>query len=609
MLFFCIVLFSYKNVKWVKCKILLQFPVKKSCKRNIVLDTLWSFISEFFELISVILLFLLVCLFIYDRYVQRKHQLLINYPVIGRMRYLFEALREPLRQYFAEETFYESRDKIDWVYNAAKNRPNFKSFSVDQPFRKDRFILKHSSSVLNDEEVSDDFCVTFGEKREKPFTSQTPIIRSAMSDGALSPEAVRAFSLGATLSKYTVNIGEGGFTSNHLYTLKPDRSQRGYLEIVKSNLFADIIYKLMGHTFNHAMAVRVHRKLLLKKSKTANTYIYEPESHILFRVNWDAPLDAFPEDVPDSLPDMVFQMSSGLYGVRDEKGHFDEERYAKVMRFCRMTEIKIAQGAKQTGGKLSGSKVTADIAYYRGVKEGEDIFSPNRFPYATSIKSLLRFIEKLQKISQKPVGLKIVISDAEEIDRIIRIVAKRKKRGCTLPDFITVDSGEGGSATAPLELMEAVGLNTKNSLYILDDSLRRHGLREDIKIIASGKILTPDDIAIVLSLGADAVGIARGFMMSGGCIRARMCSGFGSHKCPIGMATQDPKIRASYLVVKQAHEIANYHTNLLNGLKTILAVMGYKNIKRFNKKNLTYRNRTGDVYFNIDDYFSKKLHR
>ena len=574
-----------------------------------MLDTLWYFVSEFIEVIVIIILFALIILFIYDRYVQRQHQLLINYPVIGRMRYLFEALREPLRQYFAEETFYESRDKIDWVYNAAKNRPNFKSFSVDQPFRKDRFILKHSSSVLNDEEISDDFSITFGEKREKPFTAKTPVIRSAMSDGALSPEAVRAFSLGATLSNFTVNIGEGSLTSNHLYTLKPDKRQPKYLEIVKSNPFADIIYKIMGRIFNHAMAIRVHRKLLLRNSKTANTYIYEPSSHILFRVNWDAPLEAFPSEVPDSLPDMIFQMSSGLYGVRDTEGNFDEERYAKVMRFCRMTEIKIAQGAKQTGGKLSGNKVTADIAYYRGVKEGQDIFSPNRFPYATSIKSLLRFIGKLQVISQKPVGLKIVISDAEEIDRIARIVAKRKERGCSLPDFITVDSGEGGSATAPLELMEAVGLNTKNSLYILDDALRRHGLREDIKIIASGKILTPDDIAIMLSLGADAVGIARGFMMSGGCIRARMCSGFGSHTCPVGMATQDPKIRASYLVVKQGHKIANYHTNLLNGIKTILAIMGYKDIKRFNKKNLTYRNKIGDVYFNVDDYFNKRLHR
>ncbi len=572
-------------------------------------DILSDFVSEFLELLLIIVLLAILFLFVYDRYVQRKHQLLINYPVIGRMRYLFEALREPLRQYFAEETFYESRDKIDWVYKAAKNKPNYKSFSVDQPFKEDRFILKHSSSVLNEEELSDDFTVTFGSHRPQPFDSRSPIIRSAMSDGALSPEAVRAFSRGATLSNFTINIGEGGLTSNHLYTLKPDFAHAGYLEIIKGSMLANIVFKITEQLFNRATAINTYRKITLKNKKTANTYIYESNSRILFRINWDAPLANFPQTVPDSLPDMIFQMGSGLYGVRDENGKFDEMRYAKAMRFCRMTEIKIAQGAKQTGGKLSGAKVTADISYYRGVEEGKDLFSPNRFPYATSLRSLMHFIGKLQEISEKPVGIKIVISDAEEIDRIVRLAALHKEKGLPLPDFITVDSGEGGSATAPLELMEAVGLNTYNSLYILDMTLKKYNLRNDIKIIASGKILTPDDVAIILSLGADAVGIARGFMMSGGCIRARMCSGFGSHKCPVGMATQDPKIRASYLVVKQARHMANYHDNLLKGLKTLLAVMGYKHISRLGKQNLTYRNRTGDVYFNVDDYFSRKLHR
>ena len=194
---------------------------------------IWGFLIEFIEFILIGLVFLLINLYIYDRFVQRKHQLLINYPVIGRMRYLFEALREPLRQYFAEETFYESRDKIDWVYKAAKNYPNYQSFSVTQPFSGARFIVKHASNVLNDSEVSDDFSVTFGQNREIPFVAPSPIIRSAMSDGALSPEAVRAFSLGGTISNYTINAGEGGLTSNHLYTLKPDLDNCDYLEIVK----------------------------------------------------------------------------------------------------------------------------------------------------------------------------------------------------------------------------------------------------------------------------------------------------------------------------------------------------------------------------------------
>jgi glutamate synthase domain-containing protein 2 len=462
--------------------------------------------------------------------------------------------------------------------------------------------------VLNEDEVSEDMRVTYGEKREKPYVAKTPIVRSAMSDGALSPEAVRAFSLGATLSGYTLNTGEGGLTSNHLYTLNPAPGDDiSYLEVVKSTPFADRVFSIVDRWINRTYAIKAYRKILLEK-KAHNTYIYGKDAKILFRVNWDAPLNAFPKEVPASLPDMILQISSGLYGVRDKEGRFDEARYAKAMCFCRMTEIKIAQGAKQTGGKLAGSKVTADIAYYRGVEEGKDLFSPNRFPYADTPDHLLDFIGRLQEISQKPVGVKIVISDENIVDKLVARVAKRKKEGLAIPDFLTVDSGEGGSATAPLELMESVGLNTVNALYILDTALRRYDLREDIKIIASGKILTPDDVIITMSLGADAVGIARGFMMSGGCIRARMCSGYGSHKCPVGMATQDPKKRASYMVVKQGHQIANYHNNLIKGMKMMLAIMGFDHYRKLSRKNLTFRNRNGEIFFDVEAYFKQKLH-
>jgi glutamate synthase domain-containing protein 2 len=574
------------------------------------LDTinyLWEFISEFFIFFLTAFVLFVIFLFIYDKYVQRKHALLINYPVIGRFRFLFEALREPLRQYFAEETFYESKDKVDWVYTAAKDKPNYQSFSVHQPFAESRFIIKHASSVLNDDEVSDNTEVVFGQNREIPFVSKTPIIRSAMSDGALSPEAVRAFSIAGKNSELTINTGEGSLTSNHLFTLKPDLNNAKYLEIVKSNFIAETAFKVGSLLFNRKIALKWYRSILLNK-KTQNTYIYDTTSHVLFRVNWDADIQEFPKSVPQSIPNMIFQMSSGLYGVRDKNGNFDPLRYQKVMKFCRMTEIKIAQGAKQTGGKLGASKVTADIAYYRGVPEGKDLFSPNRFPFANTTEELLDFVEELQELSRKPVGFKIVVSDVNAVKELASNIAKRKQQSKNIPDFISVDSGEGGSATAPLELMESVGLTTHNALYVLDTVFRDYGIRDDIKIIASGKILTPDDIIITMCMGADAVGIARGFMMSGGCIRARMCSGFGTHVCPVGMATQDKKKRASYLVTKEGNEIGNYHKNLIKGMKVMLAVMGLKSIKDLNKHLLTFKNRNGEIYFNIDNYFKNKLH-
>jgi len=516
-------------------------------------------------------------------------------------------LREPMRQYFAEETFYDSKDKVDWVYKAAKDIPNYQSFSVTQPFSGSRFIIKHSTNVLNEDEVDDDTSVTFGKDREFPFVSHTPIVRSAMSDGALSPEAVRSFAIAGANSKLTINTGEGSLTSNHLFTLTPDLNNAKYLEIVKSKPFAEFAFKIGDKLFNRKIALKWYRTILLNK-KTQNTYIYDTKTHVLFRVNWKANIEDFPTEVPPSIANMIFQMSSGLYGVRDDNGKFDELRYQKVMKFCRMTEIKIAQGAKQTGGKLAGAKVTADIAYYRGVPEGENVFSPNRFPFADTTTHLLDFVNRLQKLSQKPVGFKIVISDAKAVDDMVKEMAQRKAEGKSLPDFISVDSGEGGSATAPLELMESVGLTTNNALYVLDTTLSKHGIRDDVKIIVSGKILTPDDIVISLSMGADAIGIARGFMMSGGCIRAKMCSGFGSHVCPVGMATQDEKKRASYLVVKQGEQIGNYHNNMIKSMKVVLAVMGVKNINQLNKSLLTFKNRNGEIYFDIDKYFHQKLH-
>lgn len=571
------------------------------------IHSVWELFTQFIEFFVLIGLVGLVMLYVYDKYVQRNHALLINYPIIGRFRYFFEALREPFRQYFGEESFYDSKDKVDWVYKAAKDVPNYKSFSLSQPMSGSRFIVKHVSNVLNDNEVSKDMSVTFGKNREIPFVSHTPIIRSAMSDGALSPEAIRAFALAGVESTLTVNTGEGSLTSNHLYTHKPDLNNCDYLEIVKSTPFAEFAFKMGSFFFNNAIAAKWYRTVLLHK-KTQNTYIYDNTTNVLFRVNWDAPLEAFPKEIPSDIPNIVFQMGSGLYGVRDVNGKFDELKYQKVMKFCRMTEIKIAQGAKQTGGKLAGSKVTADIAYYRGVPEGKDVFSPNRFPYADTTSHLLDFVEKLQNLSKKPVGFKIVVSDSNAVEEMVKEIASRKSGGRNTPDFITIDSSDGGSATAPLELMESVGLTTNNALYILDSMLKKYNIRDDVKIIASGKILTPDDVIITMCMGADAVGIARGFMMSGGCIRAHMCSGFGTHVCPVGMATQDEKKRASYLVVKKGHEIASYHANLIKGMKMMMAVMGIEHISKLNKSKLTFKNRNDEIYFDIDEYFQHKLH-
>lgn len=304
---------------------------------------------------------------------------------------------------------------------------------------------------------------------------------------------------------------------------------------------------------------------------------------------------------------MIFQMSSGLYGVRDENGGFSEDRYKKVMSLCKMTEIKLAQGAKQTGGKLIGSKVTPAIAYFRGVEPYKDLFAPNRFPYAQDISHLLDFVERLQNLSQKPVGFKLVISSREHFEEYVKEIVKRKNTNQGgIPDFITIDGGDGGSATAPIYLMDSVGFTLRDAVFIASEVLEQHGLKDDIKIVASSKILTPDDVIITLALGADMVGIGRGFMLSAGCIRARMCSGQGSHQCPVGLATQKRSLRRSYLTYKQAQKVKNYHNKLIAGVKTMLAVMGKRCTSELSKKDLTFIDRNGFIHSDISAYYKEK---
>ena len=554
----------------------------------------------------IVFFIVIIAWYVHDKYVQREHQLLVNYPIIGRLRYFFEEVREPFRQYFGDENFYESKDKLDWVYKASRDVPNYTSFSPSQPLAKPKFMIKHANIVLNDDEVENDFEVVFGEEREKPFTSKSIIARSAMSDGSISPEGTRAFVQGSFLGNFPINSGEGGLTSNFFTTHK--NYDKSYMKIVEGNNFQKRIKNLAKLFFNDAVALDVYRKLVFKKDLEAETYILDKEKEQFYRPNWDAPLEVFPKEKPSDMPDIIFQISSGLYGARDKNGKFDEERYKKVMSFCQMTEIKLAQGAKQTGGKLSGHKVTPAIAYYRNVEAYKDLFSPNRFPFANSIEELFDFIGKLQELSQKPVGIKIVISSKDNIEPYAKEIKRRVDLGIKgYPDFITLDSGSGGSATAPLEMMERVGLNIRNSVYLVNKVLIDYNIRHRIKIIAAGKILTPDDIIIVKSLGADFLQIARGFMMSAGCIRARYCSGTTGRECPVGLATQDKSKRRKYFVVKHANYVSNYHKNLLKNVKGLLSIMGLKNIKQLDKSRLFFIDKDLKVYDNVDEVFQRKL--
>ncbi|RXK12228.1 FMN-binding glutamate synthase family protein [Halarcobacter mediterraneus] len=567
-----------------------------------VIDQIFLYI----EVIILVILIIILAWYVHDKYVQRDHQLLVNYPIIGRLRYLLEEAREPFRQYFGDEKFYESKDKLDWVYKASSDLPNYASFSPSQPLPKPKFMLRHATIVLNEDEVDTDFKVTFGERRKKPFIAKSIISRSAMSDGSISPEGTRAFVRGSFMGDFPINSGEGGLTSNFFVTHQ--NYDRKYMKVVDGTRFQKKMKDLVLKLFNGAMAADAYRKMVFKDDPESETYVFDTRTQIFHRPNWEAPLENFPEDVPEDMPDIILQISSGLYSVRTKDGKFDPERYQKVMRFCRMTEIKIAQGAKQTGGKLVAEKVSPAIAYYRNVEAHKDLFSPNRFPYANTVEELFDFIGQMQELSDKPVGIKIVISDYENIVPFAKEIKKRVEEGNeAFPDFISIDGGSGGSATAPIEMMERIGLNIRDSIYLVNKVLEDYSVRNKVKLVASGKLLTPDDIIVIMSLGADFVQIARGFMMSAGCIRARYCSGTTGHECPVGLATQNKEKRKKYFVHKQAKKVRDYHKNLLKGVRSLLAVMGLKNIKELDKHKIMFLDRNSKVHDNIDSVFGRIL--
>ena len=544
-----------------------------------------------FKVLIVAIVFVLVAIFIYDRFIQREKQLLINYPLIGRLRYFFYMLRGPMRQYFGDETFYDSFEKIEWVNKVSSGENPLLSFSPTNPHGNQYILFKHANFVKEVSEVQKEFSVTFGKERKKPFVSKSIVGRSAMSDGAISPEGTRAFSYGAKTGQFPINTGEGGLTSNFLAGFDiNDCHCTEYLEVKEGTLFARGTYKILRFLFNRDAAQRVYRSMVVRQ-KDRGSFIFDVKKLIFFRIDWKKDLAFFPEKVPESIADIVFQMGSGLYGVRGDDGEFDKERYQKVMRFAQMTEIKMAQGAKQTGGKLLAAKVSDDIAYYRGIPAHQDLISPNRFPYAKDMDTFFDFISELQVLSDKPVGFKIVISTKEDFEIYAKALKDRKDVGKSIADFLTIDGGDGGSATAPLEMMSKIGLPIRDSLRIVVEVLEAYGLRDDIKLIAAEKVLAPDDIVELLCYGADFINIARGFMISAGCIRARECSGAGGRHCPVGLATMDEGKRSRYPILHKAEFVANYHHQLLHGVRSLMAVMGKGHTSELEMNDLNPRHK------------------
>jgi glutamate synthase domain-containing protein 2 len=265
--------------------------------------------------------------------------------------------------------------------------------------------------------------------------------------------------------------------------------------------------------------------------------------------------------------DLVFQIGTAKYGVRDAQGGLSDTRLRDLAAIdrVRMFELKLAQGAKPgKGGILPAAKVTPEIAEIRGIPVGEASISPNRHPEFDDVDGLLDMIGHIREVTGKPCGFKTVMGAPAFLEDLFEAVTRRGVE-CA-PDFITVDGGDGGTGAAPMALMDNVGLPLREALPMAVALRDRYGLKDRIRVIASGKLLIPGHAAWAIAAGADFIQCGRGFMFSLGCIQALKCH---RNTCPTGITTHDKRLQRGLVVKDKAEKVADYANTIRQHVEMI----------------------------------------
>ena len=436
----------------------------------------------------------LLLLGFYD-YFQKRRTILANFPLVGRGRYWMEMLRPKIYQYFVESDINGSpfnRVQRSVVYQRAKRDLDTTPFGTQlDVYAVGYEWMAHSIAALSEEEIDPSPRVSIGEGAcAKPYSASLLNI-SAMSFGALSPNAVLALNEGARRGGFAHNTGEGSASPYHL--------ERG--------------------------------------------------------------------------GDLIWQIGTGYFGCRTVDGKFDASRFRETASLdaVKMIEVKLSQGAKPGhGGILPAAKNTPEIARIRGVIPGTKVVSPPGHTAFSTPRGLVEFIARLRELSGgKPVGFKLCVGKRSEF---VAICLAMREAGVT-PDFISVDGGEGGTGAAPVEFSNAVGLPLKEGLVFVHDALVGCGLRDKIKVIASGKIVSGFDIVRALALGADLCASARGMMLALGCIQALECN---SNNCPTGITTQNPWLVAGLDVEDKARRVRNFHAETLRAAAELFGAASFR---------------------------------
>jgi glutamate synthase domain-containing protein 2 len=455
-------------------------------------------------ILVLILVGLMVFWFVQD-ITQKKHTVLRNYPVIGRLRYFFEKQGEYFRQYF----FAGDRDEMPfnratrgWVYRLAKNEGGIIGFGSTNDLREPGSIIFVNAPfpVLEEDRlptppllIGEGYC-------EHPFEARSIVNVSGMSFGAISGPAVRSLSRGAALVGCWMDTGEGGLSPYHL----------------------------------------------------------------------------------EGGCDLIMQIGTANYGIRDADGKFSGERARELGKVVKAFEIKLSQGAKPgKGGVLPGSKVTGEIAQIRGIPAGKDSISPNRHYDIANIDELLDKIVLVRDLTGRPVGVKTAIGGWQFINDLCNAVLQRGLE--MAPDFLVIDGGEGGSGAAPQALADHMSLPIAEALPRVVDALLEARLRERIRVVAAGKLITSARAAWALCVGADFVNTARGFMFALGCIQALRCH---TNTCPTGVTTHNRRLQRGLVVEEKYLRVANYAINMNKEIDMIAHSCGCRHARELRREHV-----------------------
>ncbi len=455
----------------------------------------------------------------FQDYFQKSHTVRRLYPVVGRIRYLFESVRKEMQQYFVETDLSGkpvSREFRSLIYQRAKGDRDTRPFGTIFDVNRDGY--EWVNHALAPREVTNhDPRVRFGGPDCTQPYDAAPLNISAMSYGALSKNAIMALNKGARLGGFAHNTGEGGLSPYHL----------------------------------------------------------------------------------EHGGDIIWQIGTGYFGCRDEQGNFNPDLFQEKasLPVVKMIEIKLSQGAKPGhGGILPAVKVTEEISRIRHVPMGKDVISPPAHSAFSTPTGLLEFVRDLRQLSGgKPVGFKLCIGKPEEFLGICKAMLES---GIT-PDFITVDGGEGGTGAAPTEMTNSVGTPLRDALIFVNRALIGIGLRERIRIIASGMVFSAFHLLRVIALGADTANSARGMMFSLGCIQSRSCN---TDHCPTGIATQNPSRNKALVVEDKARRVANFHQETVGNLVELLAAAGLSGLDELEPRHINRRVKGTEIKTYADLY-------